>query len=203
MARMRARDRRRQLLEVAADLFAKYGYRGTTTARLAEQAGITEPILYRHFDNKQDLFVKLIDHVGQEVIDAWQETLSSIDDPDERLRTLLGANPATHARGRGVYRVIFQAMTELDSDDTEESRRIGKSIRKHLTKLHEFIEKELEQLQQRGAVRDDQSPTELAWLLINVAIGFGMVMPLNLRGQAEAMSKDGMQGLLRGMVTGV
>ena len=56
MARMRARDRRRQLLEVAADLFARYGYRGTTTARLAEHAGITEPILYRHFDNKQDLF---------------------------------------------------------------------------------------------------------------------------------------------------
>ena len=63
MARMRAEDRRRQLLEVAADVFASRGYRGSTTAELAKAAGITEPILYRHFENKLDLFVTLVNTV--------------------------------------------------------------------------------------------------------------------------------------------
>ena len=116
MARMRAQDRRRQLLEVAADLFARRGYRGTTTARLAQAAGITEPILYRHFENKQDLFVTLIEEVSREVLAGWQAALEGIDDPDERLTALLAANPATHARGKGIYRVIFHAMTEAESD---------------------------------------------------------------------------------------
>ena len=57
MARMRSEDRRRQLLEVSAELFAQSGYRGTTTAELAKAASVTEPILYRHFNNKLDLFV--------------------------------------------------------------------------------------------------------------------------------------------------
>ena len=57
MARMKAEARRRQLLEVAAELFAANGYQGTTTAALAEAAGISEPILYRHFNNQLDLFV--------------------------------------------------------------------------------------------------------------------------------------------------
>ena len=75
MPRMRSADRRRQLLEVAADRFARLGYRGTTTADLAKAAGITEPILYRHFDNKLDLFVTLVDEVGREVISGWQRAL--------------------------------------------------------------------------------------------------------------------------------
>ena len=43
MVRMKAEDRRRQLLESAARCFAENGYRGTTTAMIANEAGISEP----------------------------------------------------------------------------------------------------------------------------------------------------------------
>jgi len=195
MARMRAPERRRQLLEVAARVFAERGYRGATTAELAAEAGVTEPILYRHFESKLDLFVTLIDEVGNEVIATWQRTLEPLDDPRDRLQTLLEGNPATHARGKGVYRVIFQAMTEVEGDPA-----IAKPLRKHLNKLHAFIRSELEDLQRRGAVRDDQSPAVLAWLLMNVAVGYGMISPLGMRGQAEVFSKGGMQRLLEHLV---
>src|SRR5688572_10054383 len=111
MGRMRSADRRRQLLQVAADMFARMGYRGTTTAQLARAAGITEPILYRHFENKLDLFVTLVDEVGREVINDWQNRLDGVKDPGKRLELLLAGNPSTHEKGKGVYRVIFQAMT--------------------------------------------------------------------------------------------
>ena len=41
MARMKAEDRRKQLIESAAHCFARYGYRGTTTAKIAAEAGRT------------------------------------------------------------------------------------------------------------------------------------------------------------------
>src|SRR5690606_14039413 len=133
MPRMRSADRRRQLLEVAAERFARSGYRGTTTAELARAAGITEPILYRHFASKLDLFVTLVDEVGREVITGWQRALEDISDPRKRLEILLAGNPATHEKGKGVYRVIFQAMTEVDGD-----AGIARALRKHLSKLHKF-----------------------------------------------------------------
>jgi AcrR family transcriptional regulator len=197
MARMRAPDRRRQLLEVSADLFARQGYRGTTTAALAEAAGITEPILYRHFESKQALFTTLVEEVGSEVIDAWRNRLEGIEDPDERLAALLESNPATHARGRGVYRVIFQAMMEVEHD-----AEIARAIRRHLNRLHGFLVGELLQLQEVGAVRDDESPTGLAWALMCLAIGYGMVVPLGVRGQSEALSKGSMQALLGDLIGG-
>jgi AcrR family transcriptional regulator len=188
---MRAPARRRQLLEVAAELFAQHGYRGTTTAKLAEAAGITEPILYRHFKNKHDLFVTLIDEVSRDVISAWQEALDGVAEPIERLRVLLAGNPATHTKGRGIYRVIFQAMSEVDSDPA-----IARPIRRHVTRLHSFIKDELDQLQIAGIVRNDEPAAALAWLLITVAVGYGMVSPLGVRGQAEVVSKVNMQRLL-------
>ena len=113
----------------------------------------------------------------------------------ERLTVLLRANPATHARGRGVYRVIFQAMMEAEHD-TE----IARAIRRHLNKLHGFLAAELVELQETGAVREDESPAGLAWALMCLAIGYGMIVPIGVRGQTEALSKGAMQALLGDLI---
>jgi AcrR family transcriptional regulator len=187
---MRAQQRRRQLLEVAASLFARLGYRGTTTAELAKAAGITEPILYRHFNNKLDLFVTLADEVGREVIQGWEDALKGVSDPAERLQILLAGNPAVHERGKGVYRVIFQAMTETEGD-----QEIASSIRKHFTKLHRFIADELNDLQKKGTIRKDEPAAGLAWLMVNVAVGYGMTSPLGL-GKPSRGAKTSMERML-------
>ena len=190
MPRMRAPQRRRQLLEVAANLFARMWYRGTTTAELAKAAGITEPILYRHFDNKLDLFVTLVDEVGREVINGWEEALRGVKDPAERLQILLAGNPAVHERGKSVYRVIFQAMTESEGDP-----EIASSIKEHFTRLHRFISNELTSLQKAGAIRKDEPAAGLAWLMMNVAVGYGMTSPLGL-GKPSRGAKTSMERML-------
>ncbi len=191
MPRMRSEDRRRQLLEVSAELFAQGGYRGTTTAELAKAASVTEPILYRHFDNKLDLFVTLVDEVGKEVLAAWQEALNGTQDPHDRLMAILSSNPASNEKGLIAYRVIFQAMTEIGRDP-----EIAKPLRRHLSKLHTFIRDEIINLQKAGAVRTDEPASLLAWMLMNVAIGFGMTIPLGISGQTGAVSKKAMQNML-------
>lgn len=193
MPRMRAQQRRRQLLEVAASLFARLGYRGTTTAELAKAAGITEPILYRHFTNKLDLFVTLVDEVGHEVIAGWQKALEGIEEPLRRLDIILAGNPATHERGRSVYRVIFQAMTEAEGD-----RDIARALKRHISRLHKFIASELASLQKSGAIRKDEPAGDLAWLLMNVAVGYGMMNPLGLGRTAGG--KLSMERLLTDLV---
>ncbi len=54
-------DRRRQILAVAAELFARQGFRGTTTREIAGRAGINEAILFRHFRRKEDLYWAILD----------------------------------------------------------------------------------------------------------------------------------------------
>ena len=59
--RISGADRRERLLETARGEFACKGLRGTTTAALAERAGISEPVLYIQLENKDRLFREAVE----------------------------------------------------------------------------------------------------------------------------------------------
>ena len=63
-ARMCADDRRRQIAEVAMRLFSERGFRGTTTKEIAQAAGVSEAIIFRHFATKEELYTAIIDYKG-------------------------------------------------------------------------------------------------------------------------------------------
>jgi AcrR family transcriptional regulator len=58
--RLPADQRRALILSAAARLFAERGYDGTTLDQVASASGVTKPILYRHFDSKQQLYMALL-----------------------------------------------------------------------------------------------------------------------------------------------
>ena len=62
--RMCADDRRRQIAEVAMRIFSERGFRGTTTKEIAQAAGVSEAIIFRHFATKEDLYTAIIDYKG-------------------------------------------------------------------------------------------------------------------------------------------
>lgn len=179
MSRLPAAKRREQLLESAGQVFAERGYAGATTAELARAAGVTEPIIYRHFDSKKDLFIALIDRTGEQTIRLWKQQLASVSDPAERLRRLIGANPMVSDRGRGVYRVIVQAMTEIDDDE------ILAALKRHITALHQFVKDEVIRAQEAGHVSRRFSPEISAWLLLHQGLGYGVLAPLGITGHAR------------------
>src|SRR6478609_3600247 len=59
--RMKSAERRDAIVRSAIHLFAEKGFRGTTTRELAAAAGVTEPVLYRHFRAKRDLYAAIIE----------------------------------------------------------------------------------------------------------------------------------------------
>lgn len=57
--RLAGTERRMQILDTACRIFAYKGLHGTTTKEIAKAAGISEPILYQHFKNKEDIYHEL------------------------------------------------------------------------------------------------------------------------------------------------
>src|ERR1700722_12815272 len=58
--RMPAEERRQHLIAVALRLFATHGFSGTTTKAIAEGAGISEAVIFRHFRAKEDLYAAIL-----------------------------------------------------------------------------------------------------------------------------------------------
>src|SRR5688572_21144352 len=61
-ARMAGEERRLQILRVAVSLFSNRGFRGTTTKEIAQAAGVSEAMVFRHFATKEELYAAILDH---------------------------------------------------------------------------------------------------------------------------------------------
>src|SRR3954453_3353361 len=106
MARLKAAQRRGQLIEVGTNLFARSGYDATTTAAIAYAAGVTEPILYRHFKSKQELFVAIVRDVSAATMRGWNSMIEGVSDPAEKIRRVCDAIPDQIKKHEDAYHVL-------------------------------------------------------------------------------------------------
>src|SRR3974390_3382104 len=65
ITRLDSDERRKTIIAAAVPLFARKGFAGTTTKELAEAAGISEALLFRHFPSKKHLYGEIL-HLGCE-----------------------------------------------------------------------------------------------------------------------------------------
>jgi AcrR family transcriptional regulator len=77
--RLTAAERRRVIEQAATELFAQRGYAATTVEDIVRAAGVTKPMLYRHFESKQELCIALLERHRDELVAA---PLARFD-PDE------------------------------------------------------------------------------------------------------------------------
>src|SRR5262249_41146723 len=71
-------------VNAAMDLFASYGYRGTSLARIARAAGVTKGALYWHFNDKEDFFLAVAERVLQEWNKAFAQERPVVTQADFR-----------------------------------------------------------------------------------------------------------------------
>ena len=191
MPRLKAPQRREQLISVATKQFAKFGYDATTTDTIATAAGVTEPILYRHFGSKQELFVAITRSVSEQTIRHWHELTADVDGPAEQLREIARQFP-NHLKQLGdAYRVIHNALT------TSRDRKVLAVLRQHYLHMEAFFTGIIEAGVSRGAFRklDPKTP---CWHLISTGIGYAVVT-LNLSPFETFDVEDAIEFILRGM----
>jgi len=81
-----ASERRREILEIAAQLFARKGYRGTSIRDIGEKAGVLGGSLYHHIKSKDALFVELHNQALESAAKRIAHAMAAQPDPWEKLR---------------------------------------------------------------------------------------------------------------------
>src|SRR5437016_12548165 len=87
-ARLGKAERKRQLLAHDKQLFVTLGYHATTTEKIAAAAGITEPVLYRHFDSKKALFLQVLEEIRAATLERWHTETAGLTDPLAKLHAI-------------------------------------------------------------------------------------------------------------------
>jgi AcrR family transcriptional regulator len=156
--RLPAAERRAAIVEAALRVFSEGSYAGATTAQIGREAGVSEPILYRHFRSKRELYFACLD-------DAWSRIRTRIEEEIE----VHGAAEGWRSMGPATLREIkvlvpslwMQAITEAGED-----AEIRRYVRGHMREVHDFFADVLRRVQAEGGIEPDRSPEAEAWIFV-------------------------------------
>ena len=113
---------REQILGCAAELFAQQGYTATSMNQVAQACGVSKPSLYHYVRDKYQLLVEIAEgHVTQlkRLATPPPRTLQEPQEPQARLRELIGSFLGAYAGSRAAHRVLTEDVKFLDPADRE------------------------------------------------------------------------------------
>jgi AcrR family transcriptional regulator len=163
--RLPAEERKAAVLDCACGIFSSGSYRGTTTAEIAREAGVTEPVLYRHFDSKRDLYLAVLAESWRRLRELWTQAVENEPDP----RFWVGAMGRAYLGSKDT-RVLcaelwIQALTEA-SDDQE----IRKFLKKQMREVHDFVGDVIRRSQKADGIVPDRDAGAEAWIFISIGL---------------------------------
>jgi AcrR family transcriptional regulator len=173
-ARMRKADRKRQLVAHAKQLFVTHGYQNTTTADIAEAAGVSEPVLYRHFESKKVLFLEVLQEIREATLNRWNNDTAGQTDPLAKLHAIADMYLGTTREHALEFRVMHRTL--FDTDDEE----IAAFLRAFYLDSETLLAQIISEGQQTGVFRRNLDPRVGAWEIIRTALGYTLTLPLGI-----------------------
>lgn len=148
--RMAGEERRLQILRIAVRLFSQRGFRGTTTKEIAQAAGVSEAMVFRHFATKEELYTAILDHKACE---------GGIEDP-----CALVADAVERKDDRAVFETLAFSALEHHEHDHEFLRLLLHSALeghelaqmfwdRNIVQIYEFLGGYISERQRDGAFR--------------------------------------------------
>jgi AcrR family transcriptional regulator len=122
--RLPAPARREQILDVSVQVFAHRGFHSTSMNDVADAAGVTKPVLYQHFDSKQDLYLALLDEAGTRLRTTVTKAVSSAQSGKEQTEFGFKAYFRWVADDHDAFLLLFGSRANRDEESTAAIRRI-------------------------------------------------------------------------------
>jgi AcrR family transcriptional regulator len=156
--RLPAAERRQALIATAIRVFSDGSYRGTTTAEIARAAGVSEPILYRHFASKRELYLAALDHVWGTMRASWEQALADAASVRDAFELIGRSHVSVHDCKFQMAELWVQALGEA-ADDPE----LRKHLRRHMREVHDFMADLIRRGQEEGSLSAARDADAEAW----------------------------------------
>jgi AcrR family transcriptional regulator len=102
-------DLRHRILAAAAQVYAQHGWRGATTRRIADEAGVNEVTLFRHFGSKDALLDLMMREISERKNGVFLPAI-----PEHPEQELLAWATAHHRRMSGMRQIVRQMLSDSE-----------------------------------------------------------------------------------------
>ncbi|MFO0753776.1 MAG: TetR/AcrR family transcriptional regulator [Thermodesulfovibrionales bacterium] len=177
--------RREQIAQAALRIIAQRGVRALTTASIAQEVGVSEANLYRHFENKDEILSEMVEVIGSDLMRSFADIFGSDGDPAGKLKRVFLFHLTLIESNEGIPRLVF----------SEEMHRGNRDLREKflalITRYTEHLRLLIREGQEVGAFRRTLDPLQTATLFI----GMVQISTLlwSLKGFTYSLVDEGMK----------
>jgi AcrR family transcriptional regulator len=135
--RLHREVRRAEVLDAAAQIFREKGYDDSSTAEIAERAGVVEGTVYRYFSTKRQLLVQVVERAYEEAIADFDVQLEGVTGTWNKLRYLIWRHLKTIADDPALAKLVTY---EIKADPNYRGMRVFQLNRAYTRRTVEIIE---------------------------------------------------------------
>lgn len=159
--------RQQEIIESAGKLLMKNGIKGLTTKNLALEMSFSESALYRHFKNKEDIIVLLLDYLANNIKERLDVVFENNATSDEKLKQLFSSQFQFFSKNpHFVVAILSEGLFD-------ESEKINRSIMKIINYKLNLISSIVEVGKQHNEFTNDIATQDMVHIIIG---SFRMMM---------------------------
>ena len=164
----KASNRQLEIIEAAARLLMESGIKGLTTKNLASQVGFSESALYRHFKNKEDIVVLLLEYLASNIIERLEKFQFEEKNSIEKLKNIFSSQFNYFSENPHF---IVAILSEGLFDETE-------NIYQSMMKIISFKTQLLTNIIERGKAKNELTDEISTSDIVHIVMGSFRLMML-------------------------
>jgi AcrR family transcriptional regulator len=181
MGKVKGEVRRDQIVQATLTIIARKGLSSLTTAALAREVGISEANLYRHFRNKDEIYMATVSQVREMIAKNLEKVMGGSSDPVVILKRFFALQVELMEENGGITRLMF-------SEELHVHQHMREKILETMYNVSEKLASLITEGQKAGTIREDIDA--LTTVLMFVAMIQGLAFRWSLGGFSFSLAKE-------------
>jgi AcrR family transcriptional regulator len=127
-------EKQEKIIEAALELFSKNGFHATSTSKVAKHAGVSEGLIFRHFENKNGLLTAIAKMAEEKMGSVFYSVITE-SDPKKQIRLFLEMPFEIKEEDKEFWRLQFKLKWELNTHSKDKMKPITDALTIALQKL--------------------------------------------------------------------
>ena len=153
-------QRQQEIIEASIELIAEKGIQGLTMKNLSKEIGISEPAIYRHYENKIEILKSILDYFFNNMKSILESELNSESTAFEKISNIFNRHFKSFSEKPQLLAVIFSE--ELFRNETSLSNKVAAIMEQNTLMVQTILEKG----QQNAEVDPNLNPKHLAVMIM-------------------------------------
>ena len=121
-------QRRAEILDAAAEMFAEKGFDGASLFQIARKCGVSKALVYHYYQSKEALLYSMLSAHCNLLVETANQAVTTCTEPEAKLKALIRQLMGLYMRSRNVHVTLLNSLHVLSPEEQNEIKTLEKEV---------------------------------------------------------------------------